>query len=97
MKIEIYTHLGGSKATSACSDVIEYDMFSGHQDLVNCPECLDFISRSWARAKRFVVDYDADKATWGVYDRKQSKFVASATTIASARIIRVRLAKSYND
>lgn len=95
MKIDIYAHLGGSKATSACSDVIEYDMFTGHRDMVSCPHCLDFISRSWKKAKRFVVDYNADKALWGVYDRKQSAFVASAGSIAGARIIRARLASNY--
>ena len=95
MKIEIYTHLGGSSDTAACSEVMEFDMFTGHRDMVNCPDCLEFIQRRWAKAKRFVVDYNADKATWGVYDRKQSAFVASAGSISGAQIIRRRLSDQY--
>lgn len=96
MQIEIVAHLGGSPATSACSDVLSCDAFTGNKDSVTCRECVNAIARNMRNAVRFLVDYNAEGRTWGVYDRRQSRFITSATTRASARIQRRRIAQQYS-
>lgn len=97
MKIEIVTHWGGSPASAACADILDCDMFTGHKDSVTCKLCANLIKRSRAKTIRFTVDYNPEKAAWGVYDMKQSKFITSATTRASAGIQRRRMASWYKD
>ncbi len=95
MKIEIVTHLGGGPATAGCTDVLDCDMYTAAKASVTCRKCINGMQSSLRQAHRFVVDYNADKATWGVYDRRQSQFVTSATTRASAAIQRRRMRTWY--
>lgn len=90
----VYTHLGGSPASSACVDAEGRDLFTPHKDLVNCVGCQTVI-RGVARSQaRYVVDYNPAKRSWGVYDTQQGEFVSSTTTRSNAKLQRLRINRS---
>lgn len=93
---ERVTHLGGTAASAACTDIEPGDAFSSAKASVDCDSCLSAIERTTKGGQRYQVDYDESRHSWGVVDTLNGdKFVSHTTTLTGARVQRRRIA-SYN-
>ena len=85
---ETVTHLG-SYDTSVCTDIEPQDMFTHLKASVDCDSCLSVLELGRSNhfsGRRYVVDYDDDKHSWGTVDTSIDRFVGHTTTLAGARV-----------